>query len=552
MSNISRKSFLKGAAAGAMGVAAMSVMGVANAETTEAPAAIDWLGEEPAIAEADIAQTLEADAIVIGAGTSGLYMAASLLEKGLKIIVIEKNAMTGTVRDDLGAIDSKLQLAEGTKIDKAVAIRHHLMYCAHRLDQRLPRIWADESGAAIDWYASVIEKTGAGYLFHEGGYEPDFDPATFPKFPTGHSPKWNKGMSGKLMLEQYINQMGCEIMFETPFVKFEYEGKKVTAAIAQDVNGKYIRLVGTKGICLCTGGYQQNPDMLHALQPDTCDCMTPPAWGSTCGDGHKACIWMGAEFDECHSSMLFDRGGLLPDETPATATRTTMFRPGSQPFLKVNLNGERFANESTPYDYILHASCTQPGKCYAIIFDDDYLENIKQFETVGCSRFYPYHNGGFSNGNYETIPADFEKQIADGFIQKADTVEELAEKLNIPAENLAKTVARYNELCDKGVDEDFYKDAYRMIALKKPPYYGIRCTGRLLSTMDGIRLNDEMRPVDANCEPFEGVFVLGDTSGGYFAHTYPNLFTGYANGRTITFVRRVARIIAGEPKELKA
>ncbi|MBP8997555.1 MAG: hypothetical protein ABFC97_07275 [Anaerolineaceae bacterium] len=68
--------------------------------------------------------------------------------------------------------------------------------------------------------------------------------------------------------------------------------------------------------------------------------------------------------------------------------------------------------------------------------------------------------------------------------------------------------------------------------------------------MDGIRIDTQMRPTDSMNEPFEGLYVIGDSSGSYFAHTYPNLFTGFANGRTCTFARRVSRILAGEPVDL--
>ena len=72
----------------------------------------------------------------------------------------------------------------------------------------------------------------------------------------------------------------------------------------------------------------------------------------------------------------------------------------------------------------------------------------------------------------------------------------------------------------------------------------------ILSTMDGIRIDTQMRPLDEENVPFEGLHVIGDTSGSYFAHTYPNLFTGYANGRTTVYARRVSRILAGEPVDL--
>lgn len=566
--DISRRNFMKGAAlAAGAGVLAGCAPKVADTSGNSGPVAagaVDWLGSEPEIKE--IAETVETDVVVIGAGTGGQYVAASCLEKGLKVIVLEKNTGVATLRNDWGAIGSKWQKEEGVEIDAAALIHNHAWYSANRLDMRLPKIWAEESGAAITWIGELLESKGATFLY-EGGYNANLtDPTTYPKFPTGHSAYLPDGScDGSGLMKEYIEELGGEIRFETPFVKFEHEGKKVTAAIAKDKDGKYIRFVGKKGIVLSTGGYQGNPTMLNALQPADVMIMTKPVETATSGDGIKACLWMGAAMDENHSSMLFDRMGLLPTETPATMTIPAFFWLGSQPWLKVNLLGERFTNESGPYDFILHAAAKQPGATYCAIMDANWFEHVTQFETTGCSRIYPFPNGSqndvFKTAGLAPTGTDLEvikeewtailNSIKEsGHLQEADTPEELATKLNIPAETFAATVKRYNDLAGKGADEDFYKDPYRLLPLNKPPYRGIRLTGWLLCTLDGIRIDTHMRPMDDMNVPFEGLYVIGDSSGNYFAHTYPNLFTGYANGRTCTFARRVARILAGEPVEL--
>ncbi len=568
--DLSRRQFMKGAAlatgAGILAGCAPNVAETASPQeaaggTGSAP--IDWLGKEPEIK--DIAETVESDVIVIGAGTGGQYIAASCLEKGLKVIVLEKNKVVSTLRNDWGAIGSKWQKAEGVEIDKAAAIHYHAFYSANRIDQRLSRIWADESGAAITWIGELLESKGATFLY-EGGYEPDFSPTTYPKFPTGHSSYLPDGTcDGSVIMKAYIEELGGEFRFETPFVKFEHDGKKVTAAIAQNKEGKYIRFVGKKGIVLSTGGYQGNPAMLNALQPADVMIMAKPVENATSGDGIKACLWMGAAMDETHASMLFDRMGLLPNETPATMTLPGFFWLGSQPWLKVNLLGERFTNESGPYDFILHAAAKQPGATYCAIMDANWFDQVTQFETVGCSRIYPFPNGS-QNDVFKTAglaptgtdlgkikeewSAILEGMKQSGHLQEADTPEDLAIKLNIPAETFGATVKRYNELAANGIDEDFHKDSYRFLPITKPPYMGIRLTGWLLCTLDGIRIDTQMRPTDSMNEPFEGLYVIGDSSGSYFAHTYPNLFTGFANGRTCTFARRVSRILAGEPVDL--
>lgn len=564
--DVSRRDFMKGAAlAAGAGVLAGCAPKVADSNGSQEPtitSPLDWLGAEPVVN--DITETVETDVVVIGAGTGGAYVAASCLEKGLKVILLEKNTTNSTVRNDWAAIGSKWQLAGDAKgLDKATILKYHQEHCSNRIDPRLPRIWADESAEAIDWIGSLIESNG-GVFTWEGGYEPDFEhTSAYQKFPTGHSAFWKTpDMSTAKMMKSYIENMGGEFRFETPFVKFEHEGKKVTTAIAQDKEGKFIRFVGKKGIVLSSGGYQGNLEMLKALQPQDLMVMGRTSIGGlNTGDGIKACLWMGAAMDEVHTSMIFDRWGLLPNETPDTQTIPTMFWLGSQPWLKVNLLGERFSNESVPYDFFPHAAARQPGKCYAAIMDSTWLEQVLQFETMGCSRIFPFPNGSPNDTPFYAPPADMEAIRANapkvwqgyldsGHLQQADTPEELAAKINIPADTFAATLRRYNELAEKGEDEDFFKESYRFLPLKTPPYYGIRLCGMMLSTMDGIRIDTQMRPMDEMNVPFEGLYVIGDSSGSYFANSYPNLFTGYANGRTTVYARRVARVLAGEPVEL--
>ena len=559
MKKISRRSFMKATAATVAAGAAASVIGLpAMAEEEampmeEAPA---WLGQEPEIPEDAIKETITVDALVIGGGTGGLECGASLAEKGLKTLILEQFADVSTLRNDFGAINSKLQQEAGTVVDKAALMTYHVMQNAACLDQRLPKIWAEESGAAIDWAQEVLEKYGAVFL-HEGGYEPHYGPISIPKFATGHSAHFNNAQfpEGRLIMKQYILDNGGEFRFNTKFIKFEHEGHKVTAAIAQDQETEeYYRFIGEKGIVLATGGYQNNMDMLKGLQPQTIPLFGAPAAFGAFGDGIKACLWLGAAMDGDHSAMLFDRFGMLANELPNNWSEFNYIWIGSQPWLKVNLKGERFFNESGLYDYAPHAYASQPGHLCISVFDANYWQNITQFETMGCSRAYPFPNGTPNDGQYAYAPEEFETSMDEtiealteqGIIQKADTLEELAGLMGIPADTFVATVERYNELAEKGEDEDFYKEAYRMIPLKTAPFYAFRHSCMILCTLDGIRINTHMRPIDDNGVAFDGLFVIGDSSGSFFAHSYPNLVTGYAHGRTCTFARRVAREIAGE------
>lgn len=550
--SISRRDFLKGAALGAVGIAGLGLTGIptkaeaAVEEQSAFPAGADWLGEAPEIAESEITETIETEVLICGGGTGGLFAGAATAELGLQTLIIEKNAMLGTVRDDIGSIGSRLQIEDGSIVDKAEAIKTHMMYCAGRVDERLAHIWANESGAAVDWYEQILEESGGAKLWVEGGYD-QLPEGFYKKFPTGHSPAYEEGMTGTIIVSEYVKAKGGEIRLETPLVKIECEGKKVTGVIARDtLNKTYIRINASKGVIIATGGYQQNTAMLHALQPDTVNLMPPLTDGAVSGEGIKACLWMGAEMDDVHTSMLFDRRAIPPNETPATATQVGFFWTGSQPFLKLNLRGERFANESIPYDFMPHTASMQKDKCYVMVYDANYGADIERFNTVGCSRQYPYPNGAAPNIPFPAVDGMNQGLIEQGLIQVADTLEELAEKVNVPVETFVASVNRYNELFDAQEDADFYKEPYRLSEIRTAPFYAVRTCSYILCTLDGIRIDTQMRPLDTDSEPFEGIHVIGDASGSYYAHTYPNFFTGHAAGRTLTFARRVARVLNGE------
>ena len=146
--------------------------------------------------------------------------------------------------------------------------------------------------------------------------------------------------------------------------------------------------------------------------------------------------------------------------------------------------------------------------------------------------------------NHESAEGLLQGLIGGGYVIQADTLEELAEKLNIPADTFVATVKRYNELAANGKDEDFGKPAYRMIALDTPPFYGARQAATILCTLDGLRINTNMNVLDTEGEPIEGLYAAGDCSGGFFAHNYPEYIVGVAIGRTLTFGRIAGQVVA--------
>jgi len=335
-----------------------------------------------------------------------------------------------------------------------------------------------------------------------------------------------------------IEENGGEIMFSTPMVKVEREdGGRVTGVIAQNKDGEYIRINASKGVVLCTGGYAGNEELVQTLNPDAYITTVQSSASANCtGDGIQAGMWIGADKDPDPTAMIFDRGTIQPDRlSDGDWANSGHFHIGSQPWLKVNLNGERFCNESVPYDFILHAAYMEPNHLYNSIYDSNWVEQVKQFKQIGCARIEPSSSGGkLQIFSWEAEMGLVGAMLEAGFIQQADTLEELAEKLNMPSDTFVATVERYNELCANGIDEDFGKGAYRMLPLNTPPFYGCRQGGAILTTLDGLRIDTKMQVLDAEGVVIEGLYAAGDCSGGFFAHNYPEYVVGVAVGRTLT------------------
>jgi hypothetical protein len=473
--------------------------------------------------------------------------AAKASSEGVKVLVIEKSISSMNERHWIGAVGTAEAREAGVEVDKNKLVAELCRYASHRCDEKLIRLWVNHSGEAIDWYADQVKKYHPDVKLHmewdigEGGHDTYYVPAIMHNFQDDieeHDYSEATATYGLSSLTSLVQDNGGEIRYETSLVKLEQDAEgRVSGAIAKTGDGSYIRISASRGVALCCGGYAYNKEMLKTLNPDAyVTTVEADASALNVGDGIKAAMWIGADKDPDPTAMLFDRGTIAPDQlSDGNWEKSGYFHLGSQPWLKVNLNGERFCNESVPYDFILHAAYMEPNHLYNTIYDSSWMDQIAQFKQIGCARIIPSESGGklqiFSPEAEAGLLAGME---AAGFVQKADTLEELAEKLNMPVDTFVATVERYNELCEKGEDEDFGKESYRMLPLNTPPYYGCRQGGSLLCTLDGLRINTKMEVLDKEGNAIQGLYAAGDCSGGFFAYNYPEYMVGVAVGRTLT------------------
>ena len=565
VAGISRRNLFKAAGVTAIAAAAAGTLTgcgkghVNDAEdknlTTQAPAGPSWLGSAPEIAESDITETIDTEVVVVGCRTGGLPAVISAAENGAKVLGIEQMSAIATPREDLGAINSRYQLAAFEEfpqfeIDKMEAMEDIVRYANGFVNYDLIKLWADESGAMIDWIADIVERNGEFKMWFEGSIGTENTGARDKAWATGHSPEKltdDEAVTFGTCLRDYAIELGAEFRYDTMLVKCEQNSDgRVTGVICQDGNDlHYIRVNASKGVILATGGYVSNTEMVEARQAwNNRLKINVPVGGSCTGDGIKAAMWCGASIDPLGCAVTFNRACCKPDEVAGSDLKGKWFWFGEQPFLKVNLNGKRFCNESGPYDYMLHSAYMQPYHTYVDIWDSDYVEQVKQLNEVGCCRLYPFDNGAPSNMPISLMAKKFEELEEAGYIQKADTMEELAEKLNLPVDATVETWNRYNMFAEQGKDEDYNKEPYRLTSLTHPPYYGVRTGSWFLATIDGISINTDMHAVDEAGKQIEGLFMVGNDSGGFFSVSYPNLMTGLAAGRTMTFGRRAGMLAA--------
>ena len=529
----------------------------------------DWLGKEPDIDEAAITETIDTDIVIVGAGNGGMFAAAYAAANGLNFRVIEQNSAVQDTRHWYGAVDSAAAKEAGAPAtDKAKLLSEISRYASGKCDQRVVKTWINESAAMHDFMRGILEDKFGWTCEFTSGAE-----AAWPAENAEHNTDYlypvqehnyrqsesESGLQRNEALQQYIEELGYSIDFKTSLAKLEKDADgRITGIIAQSTeDDHFIRYNANKGVLLACGGFPGNPYMMEQLDPLGTSVTTACSYSpSDKGYGIRAAVWAGANLDKEAAPMLFDRGIVAPGVDAGYVESENSFggkafpgeikqyNPGTQPFLKVNRNGERFANESSPYNDIVYAAAHQPGRVYAQICDANILEDAKRFHTIGCS-------AQTRNAGAEYIQKQMDSAEEKGCFFKADTIEELADKLGFTGEakdTFLATVDRYNELYDQQNDEDFGKPAYRLSAIRKAPFYGCWLGASLLCTEQGIAINEKGQALDNDNKPMPGLYVTGDMSGSFFANNYPCLMAGVAMGRTLTFAMKAIKQMAGLEK----
>jgi fumarate reductase flavoprotein subunit len=266
-------------------------------------------------------------------------------------------------------------------------------------------------------------------------------------------------------------------------------------------------------VILCTGDYGNNPWMMEKYCPAAADVAlenniymtrnedllnaTEPL---NTGDGHQMALQIGA---------------IMEPGPHAPMSHATVGPLGNDPFLRVNIEGMRYENEDIPAQNVANSLVRQPGKKVWQIFDDKWPSEIGRM-GIGLGKYYEDN--------------DFVRSRLIQVTVKADTIEELAAKINVPCDALKATVQRYNELARSGHDQDYGKRADRLTTIEKAPFYSGWIRQEFLVVLGGLNTNTKLQPLDSERRVIPGLYLAGNTVGNRFEVDYTTMCPGLSHG----------------------
>lgn len=539
MNGVSRRDFLKGTAAGALSLAAGGLLAAcssdsaAGADTTAAPAESvpeNTSSSEVAQADqntgADDSRTWNGlyDVVIIGMGFAGQAAAITAADEGAKVLILEKgpNGLDGgnsryCHQSALGVYDGMTEQAKTYYRSLRRGFNHpeDAVIDAFVDELALNWSWFESLGASPVDYSTF---TGVQYV----GEHPEFEGYDSVYCMT-LTEELGTGKMFKFLKEQIANHSdSIDLWYSAAATDLIQDpSTKAVIGVTANVSGTVVNIRAKNGVVISSGGYENNKQMVqdYAGIPEA----YPIASHFNTGDGILMAARVGAQLSGMSNIMsyvncLYD-DGVTAEWDSGSRIATSHY---DKSLIYVGGNGTRFTNEYfksrhgwMPWhgDYI-HQQIPVPAWC---VFDEKARQDTFFSKTMnnGC-----------------------EEALASGRIVTANTLEELAEQIGVPAENLTATVERYNRFCEEGVDYEFGRAANSLVAIDGTgPYYAFRMVQSVLNTQCGPRRNERAEIIDNNGDPIPHLYGAGECG-----ELYTTLYQGGGNvGGCMAFGRIAGR-----------
>ncbi len=467
---------------------------------------------------------VEADVVVLGFGAAGCAAAIAARDAGASVIVLEKmpEGKEGGNTRVSGGIWFHNPDVEGLKT-------YLRALCAeYPVPEAVISVWSEETAKNTDW----LEGIGAEPAVH-GDYQPEYPELEGSEAYGGYLGVEGEMGGGRLygVLAAAVRSKGADVRLDTPgreLVQDKQTGEILGVVAGRE--GETLRVRARRGVVLATGGFEANPQMVR----DYLRLSDPPVWGSPAGtgDGIKMAQKVGA--DLWHMDNMMSTIGLRAPGFESGFYVAFVFAFG---FLYTGADGTRCVDELPQVGHgqaILHGNYKLfPDQPMHVVFDETTrlagpLSPPSEVLNVGWNVRIEGYDWSMDNS------AEIEK----GWIQRADTIAELAVKIGVDATTLEETVARYNRACEAKVDEAFGRSAATLVPVVDPPFYGFESAPLLGWSNGGPRRNEKSQVLDPFAAVIPRLYAAGCISSTYSwnkdggMHIADSLAFGRVAGRT--------------------
>lgn len=524
--NLDRRSFLKGslavggiAAAGALaGCTQGGATSGGSTGSSAEPASADWLGSAPDIAIEDCAETVETDVVVVGSALAGVISAYSAIQNGAKVTMIERNGAPHISGSGIGFFNSEYQQNGGQPVHDEQVMMHKVVNEGNlRVDTSLVALWAYHSGEILDELEeNVLQPAGLPGTISIGEPLDERDLDQYESmFHVDFDPEGKDSLEAFVFtFHDWIKEHGGTIVFNTCARKLvQDEDGTVTGLIATNEAGDYVHYQASKGVIMCAGSYGGNADMVeHFCYPSMAEFVSRyNAYNAKASDTAPVTIDERMDDGIGHRMMCW-AGGIMEEIDPSYQAWSVDSYSFAAP-LAVNTQGRRFMNECI----------SSLSTSFHIMEQPDHSNYV--WQILGSDDFDMPPLLPIPGMNREVMD-----KIASGSEHyEADTLEELAGKIDVDPATLVATVERYNELCEKGVDEDYGKAPWHLNPVNVPPYKAFKENYHFYGMSSGVKVNRNLQVVDENWNVIPRLYAAGNCVGWRMGSGYQNVVPGLCN-----------------------
>ena len=446
----------------------------------------------------------EADVVIVGSGASGLAAALEAAQAGARVAVFEKQKSIGGTSnffEGIFAVGSAMQKEKYIAYSADQAFRNFMEYNHWRVEARLVRSLINRSADTIDW----LKTLGVEFL--------DVT-INMPDAPRTYHVVKGRGKAVVKALALKAKETGVIIKTACPVNRI-LQGKKGPSGVVVEVDGKNME-VACSAVVIASGGYANNAQWIRRYSGfELGRTVTPIGNTGKMGDGIRMAWEMGAAPEGMGVLQLIR----VAPSSPEFPFMNTVEGAAIQPVLWVDPKGERFCDEGIAfYDTSIGNVNSRYKQGYTFCLFDDTIKNhfIEKGVFRGMGTIVP--PGSKLQDLNEKLEYFLSLNSKEFF--GANSLEELAIKMEVNPRVLKTTVKQYNTFCAQRYDAEFAKDPEYLIPLHGPRFYAAKARTCFLGTMGGIKINHRTEAVNEYGTPIPGLYAAGLDAGGLHAESY--------------------------------